>query len=108
MKKESKEEIDIELKYRVLIIYDITDDRHRLKLGIRNDTPDKGTETRNRAHHGAFPPVYRLEMITPIRGRKYKHIRHSLIVIKPIRNDTPDKGTEIHIKYCVNRSVSVD
>ena len=58
MKKESKEEIDIELKYRVLIIYDITDDRHRLKLGIRNDTPDK--------------------------------------------------GTEIHIKYCVNRSVSVD
>ena len=71
MKKESKEEIDIELKYRVLIIYDITDDRHRLKLGIRNDTPDKGTETRNRAHHGAFPPVYRLEMITPIRGRKY-------------------------------------
>ena len=32
MKKESKEEIDVELKYRVLIIYDITDDRHRLKL----------------------------------------------------------------------------
>ena len=32
MKKESKEEIDIELKYRVLIIYDITDDKHRLKL----------------------------------------------------------------------------
>jgi len=46
MKKESKEEIDIELKYRVLIIYDITDDRHRLKLGIRNDTPDKGTENK--------------------------------------------------------------
>ena len=68
MKKESKEEIDIELKYRVLIIYDITDDRHRLKLGIRNDTPDKGTETLSMSYlEGLYN---RLEMITPIRGRK--------------------------------------
>lgn len=91
MKKESKEEIDIELKYRVLIIYDITDDRHRLKLGIRNDTPDKGTETRNRAHHGAFPPVYRLEMITPIRGRKPSQGDGLKQPPFQIGNDNPDR-----------------
>ena len=34
MKKESKEEIDIELKYRVLILFDITDDKHRLITGL--------------------------------------------------------------------------
>ena len=37
----------------------------------------------------------RLEMITPIRGRKlYYNDCTSLFEVAPIRNDNPDKGTE--------------
>ena len=59
---------------------------------IRNDNPDKGTETtlsKNLRKSNSW-----LEMITPIRGRKPIIARLSLTSEYLIRNDNPDKGTE--------------
>ena len=61
-------------------------------INIRNDNPDKGTETRSGSlHRVALPPS--LEMITPIRGRKHQ-LGFENLRVTVIRNDNPDKGTE--------------
>jgi len=63
------------------------------KERIRNDNPDKGTE----ASTGLLSVDLNkgLEMITPIRGRKYSetNLLYNLVA-NGIRNDNPDKGTE--------------
>ena len=62
------------------------------RAAIRNDNPDKGTETERN-----LTDVIRhvgLEMITPIRGRKHKGQALQYKVLLWIRNDNPDKGTE--------------
>ena len=43
----------------------------------------------------------RLEMITPIRGRK-EHGSTEVNDMKKIRNDNPDKGTEVTYSEPVN------
>ena len=59
---------------------------------IRNDNPDKGTETLSMSYlEGLYN---RLEMITPIRGRKQVFACGDPGQLPPIRNDNPDKGTE--------------
>ena len=62
---------------------------------IRNDNPDKGTETVVRVE--PILPAIGLEMITPIRGRKPKKGGIQWLTIA-IRNDNPDKGTETYNK----------
>ena len=59
---------------------------------IRNDNPDKGTETIEAIHNGFIN--LRLEMITPIRGRKPTYPAVRICSSFQIRNDNPDKGTE--------------
>ena len=71
--------------------------------GIRNDTPDKGTETLTTGI--ILNPVVRLEMITPIRGRKPATAALQYIAYSSIRNDNPDKGTETSI--CLWRPWSI-
>ena len=62
---------------------------------IRNDNPDKGTEMcKSRSLWNLF--FLRLEMITPIRGRKSYNCLFFHISTFLIRNDNPDKGTEIN------------
>ena len=58
---------------------------------IRNDNPDKGTETKQ--HLIRWYCRIRLEMITPIRGRKQEY-EYAKKLGLTIRNDNPDKGTE--------------
>ena len=58
---------------------------------IRNDNPDKGTETMQCAYYLCY--LISLEMITPIRGRKHLTAL-SMTSTLIIRNDNPDKGTE--------------
>ena len=58
---------------------------------IRNDNPDKGTETWH-TMHGSFQTYQRLEMITPIRGRKHRELYKCTIVHFWIRNTTPIRG----------------
>ena len=61
---------------------------------IRNDNPDKGTETRSSFFIPSFSYL-RLEMITPIRGRKQiSTVLEDVNSPIRIRNDNPDKGTE--------------
>ena len=85
-------------------------------IPIRNDNPDKGTETIC-TWSFFLCVIQKLEMITPIRGRKHKSphllskVFNALEMITPIRgrkriymsltrgltlirNDSPDKGTE--------------
>ncbi len=66
--------------------------RYHLKQ-IRNDNPDKGTET-DIPFSSHNPRSYRLEMITPIRGRKPSSTLLAVGSPVTIRNDNPDKGTE--------------
>ena len=54
---------------------------------IRNDNPDKGTETD--MYNKIAATRNRLEMITPIRGRKHFSIILSKRIIISIRNDNP-------------------
>ena len=62
-------------------------------LLIRNDNPDKGTETVI-SQSSVMTLLVRLEMITPIRGRKLFMRATVSSSSKSIRNDNPDKGTE--------------
>ena len=49
----------------------------------------------------------RLEMITPIRGRKLSGFSANILCSFLIRNDNPDKGTETSVKHtcCVMSKV---
>ena len=84
---------------------------------FRNNNPDKGTETEQNTDISSCN-LYRLEIITPIRGRKLllstvgRSVFTGLEIITPIRgrkqcfftrfaelldafrNNNPDKGTE--------------
>ena len=66
---------------------------------IRNDNPDKGTEMK-RTEQVDYKSI-RLEMITPIRGRKSTCPKPEPKSTNPIRNDNPDKGTEMAL-WCVD------
>ena len=61
---------------------------------IRNDNPDKGTETDCKGSWSIVLAALRLEMITPIRGRKPIDADGLFNTTSKIRNDNPDKGTE--------------
>ena len=70
---------------------------------IRNDNPDKGTETK--LGFTGYICANRLEMITPIRGRKPAFLVEVSTGASSIRNDNPDKGTETRSKSIIDMSV---
>ena len=67
---------------------------------IRNDNPDKGTETILIPFKSIC--FRRLEMITPIRGRKQLVVAKTSKTKPLIRNDNPDKGTETLSATCLS------
>ena len=60
---------------------------------FRNNNPDKGTETHS-ITAVFFSIVIRLEIITPIRGRKLVYSHFYPLSAYGFRNNNPDKGTE--------------
>ena len=60
---------------------------------FRNNNPDKGTETLLICK-GTLCASYRLEIITPIRGRKPMANPARVTFGVLFRNNNPDKGTE--------------
>ena len=62
---------------------------------IRNDNPDKGTETNTKQIKNSY---CRIRNDNPDKGTETKAIAaNSVEIIRKIRNDNPDKGTETKI-----------
>ena len=60
---------------------------------FRNNNPDKGTEIFITVFLNSLK--FRLEIITPIRGRKFSSSDGLGSILSLFRNNNPDKGTEI-------------
>ena len=58
---------------------------------IRNDNPDKGTETKLNLR---LQSANQIRNDSPDKGTETKHLELALSYCDTIRNDNPDKGTE--------------